>query len=258
MSAPVQGTSSQTVVGGLFQALRRHSQLSTSDERAIASLRPRVRVVPPVTDIVRQGDRCDVSIFVLKGTVARYHTLANGNRQYLSLHIPGDWPDLQALFLEMMDHSLTSLDEAEIASFTHEELKQLFIRAPDVGFAMWRQTLLDAAIFRAAITNNGARPHVERLAHLFCEHLVRTHAAGLSDGRSCSFPLNQLQVGQMLGMSLVSVNRALQTLRRERCAELRSGTLTSPSRSRLSKRAGFDDGYLHFDLCAAPMTPRRR
>jgi CRP-like cAMP-binding protein len=258
MSAAVQGTSSETVVGGLLQALRRHSQLSTSDERAIARLRPHVRVVPPVTDIVRQGDRCDVSIFVLKGTLARYHTLANGARQYLSLHIPGDWPDLQALFLEMMDHSLTSLDEAEIASFTHEELKKLFIQAPDVGFAMWRQTLLDAALFREAITNNGARPGVARVAHLFCEHLVRTRAAGLSDGRACSFPLTQLQVGQMLGMSLVSANRALQTLRRGRCAELRSGTLTILSWSRLSKRAGFDDDYLHFDLCAAPMIPRRR
>ena len=39
----------------------------------------------------------------------RSKTIVNGQRQILSLHIPGDIPDLQSLYLHRMDHDLISL-----------------------------------------------------------------------------------------------------------------------------------------------------
>ncbi len=49
-------------------------------------------------------------------------------------------------------------------------------------------------------------------------------------------------------MSLVSVNRAIQRLRKERCMQLRAGRLVVLDPQRLKARAGFDPGCLHLEL----------
>ena len=160
-------------VTALIGKLQQHSSLTVREARAFARLRPRVSEATRGTDLVRQGDKPDVSIFLIEGMLARYHTVAAGDRQYLSLHIAGDLPDLQSLFLTVMDHSLVALDQVKIASFRHEELCRLFEDEPQAGLALWRQTLMDAAMFREAITNVGIRGPVERMAHVFCEQFLR-------------------------------------------------------------------------------------
>jgi CRP-like cAMP-binding protein len=85
----------------------------------------------------------------------------------------GDMPDSQALFIDKMDHSVCAIGPALIASIPHKDLIAGFNRRPPVGFAIWRETLIDAAIFREAITNNSARTMPARMGHLFCELVYR-------------------------------------------------------------------------------------
>src|ERR1700744_6721962 len=112
--------------------------------------------------------------------LARYHLLPSGKRQYISYHMEGDMPDSQALFIEKMDHAVCAIGTAKVALIPHKQLLKLFEARPSVGFAIWRETLIDAAIFREAITNNSARPRPARMAHLFCEWFYRARASGLA------------------------------------------------------------------------------
>jgi CRP-like cAMP-binding protein len=233
----------------LVQTLSRHSSLSSGDKRAMGKLlHPRVSKVTRSADIVRQGDHPHVAVLVLSGMLARYNTTPGGDRQYLSLHIAGDLPDLQSLFLGIMDHSVCALDEAQIAAFPHSQVLSLLKRAPSAVLALWRQTLIDAAIFRQGITRNGARSAIVRVANLFCEQFTRARIVGAVSGWSCSFPLSQTQIGQVVGLSIATVNRATQTLRNENCAEVRGGRLRILNWRRLSQRAGFEPVYLHEDV----------
>lgn len=231
----------------LLAKVREHGTLTAADESAICAIRAQTKALAPGEDIVRQGDRPDVAVFVLAGMLARYHTLPSGDRQYLSFHIRGDLPDVQGLLLSILDHSLCAMDRAEIAVLPHDPLVDLCLRRPGVGFAFWRLTLVDAAIFRQAITNNGVRSHAVRLAHFFSEQYFRAREAGLVERDTCSLPLNQSELGQALGMSHISVNRTMQRLRKERLADLRSGRLAVLNWNALSRFAGFDPTYLHLD-----------
>jgi len=242
----------------LLAKMEQHGTLTAADEAAICALRAYKRSLAPGEDAVSQGERPDVAVFVIAGMLARYHTLPSGDRQYLSLHIKGDMPDVQSLLLTIMDHSLCALDQAEIAVLPHNQLIDLCLRRPGVGFAFWRLTLVDAAIFRQAITNNGARSHVVRLAHFFCEQYFRAKEAGLATDGSCSLPLNQSELGQALGMSHISVNRTMQKLRKERLADLRSGRLAVSNWAGLQRAAGFDPTYLHIDKISAVSQKRFR
>jgi CRP-like cAMP-binding protein len=143
-----------------------------------------------------------------------------------------------------MDHSVCAIDQVRIATIPHKDLIALFTMRPAVGFAVWRETLIDAAIFREAITNNSGRTALARLAHLLCEQYYRARVAGLAKPGACSLPLSQGQIGQALGISVVTANRTMQELRRTRCVELRDGVLQVRDWRRLRQVGEFDPAYL--------------
>jgi len=228
-----------------IKKLTEHSPLGAAEIAALRQLPDTTRSVDPGQDIVRQGDRPHVSVVVIEGTLARFHTLRGGGRQYLSLHIAGDMPDAQALFLERMDHSVCALDAAVIALVPHAAMLKLFEQKPALGFAIWRETLIDASIFREAITNNSARPLPTRLAHFFCEQFYRARVTGLTKSGSCSLPLTQTQIGETVGASLPSISRALQSLRATGFMDLRNGRLQISKWGALAEIDDFNPGYLH-------------
>jgi CRP-like cAMP-binding protein len=198
----------------LIRKLAEHSRLSPGDREAVESLNYAVRTLKSNEDLIRQGDDPSVSALVTSGVVARYHLLRNGKRQYLSYHLTGDMPDSQALFIEQMDHAVCAIGSACVALIPHKDLLAVFMRRPSVSFAIWRETLIDAAIFREAITNNSARTRTARMAHLFCELFYRATASGLAENGTFPAPITLVQLGETLGLSIATVNRTLHDLRK--------------------------------------------
>jgi CRP-like cAMP-binding protein len=229
----------------LIRKLKEHTALSSNEISALRSLPAHVRVIAAGEDIVRQGDNPNVSVVVLAGMVGRYHTLSSGRRQYLAFHITGDMPDAQALFIEQIDHAVCAIGQATIALIPHGKLLALFDRLPSTGFAIWRETLIDAAIFREVITNNGSRGITVRLAHFLCEQFYRAQAAGVAEGNSCALPLNQTQIAEALGSSLTTINRSMQSLRKKGWADFKAGRLLIRNWSRFAEFGDFNPAYLH-------------
>jgi len=229
----------------ILRKLQLHSDLGETEIAALRALPATERALVVHEDVVRQGDKPNVSAVVLEGMLGRYHTVASGRRQYLSFHIPGDMPDSQAMFIDVMDHALCAMSAARIALVPHASLRTLFKQCPPAGFAVWRETLVDAAIFRAAITNNSACAPRARLAHFFCEQYYRARAGGHAKQGACALPLTQIQLGETLGISLPSVSRALQQLRQTRAIEFERGRLEVRDWARLAAIGEFDPTYLH-------------
>ena len=229
----------------LLRKLQEHSTLDAEDIAALRLLPDTRKAFGAHEDIVRQGDKPDVSVVVLEGMLARYHMLRTGGRQYLSLHIAGDMPDAQTLFIDVMDHALCAMDDAVVALVPHTAFIKMFEARPAAGFAIWRETLIDAAIFREAITNNSARPLQTRLAHFFCEQYYRAQAAGLATSGSCNLPLTQTEIGETVGASLPSISRTLLGLRDTGYMDLRGGRLHMRDWNRMVELGDFNPSYLH-------------
>jgi CRP-like cAMP-binding protein len=108
-------------------------------------------------------------------------------------------------------------------------------------------TNIDAAIHREWTLSLGRRSALTRMAHLFCELYVRLNVAGLTEGDGYEFPLNQRELSECLGLTVVHVNRTLQELRRRGLVELGRGRLTIPDRDALEGVAEFDPAYLYLE-----------
>jgi CRP-like cAMP-binding protein len=229
----------------LVRKLKEHTRLSREDVDLLQSLPFTERILQPNEDLVSQGERPHNSALVTSGMVGRFHLRPGGRRQYISFHVAGDWPDLQSLFLDQMDHSVCATGAAQVALVSHEKILDLFESRPAIGLAFWRETLIDASIFRDAITNNSSRGVRARIAHFFCEQYYRAQAAGLSRDGSCYLPLSQVQIGETLGISVVTTNRGMQALRRTGVAEFRRGRLFVRNWRKLQALGEFDPRYLH-------------
>ena len=59
-------------------------------------------------------------------------------------------------------------------------------------------------------------------------------------------PLSQEDFSDILGISLVHMNKTLRALERDQILSFRKGVLRVLDRARLEMEAGFDDGYIQF------------
>jgi CRP-like cAMP-binding protein len=195
-------------------------------------------------DAVRDGDVPSESCLLIEGFMHRYKMLPDGRRQILAFHTPGDIPDLQSLHVSVMDHSLAATVASTVAFIRHDDIKALIRRSPTTGDLLWRDTLIDAAIFRAWMVGLGQRSARGHMAHLVCEVFTRLRAVGLTDGNACPLPLTQTELGEALGLSTVHVNRTLQELRAEGLLQFQKGRLQILDWRGLKEAAQFDPTYL--------------
>jgi CRP-like cAMP-binding protein len=234
----------QNVTGMLIRKLRIGTPLDHDDLAAIESLPITLADLAPDQAIVREGERPHQSCLLLSGFAYRAKTTCDGKRQILSLHIPGEIPDLQSLHLHVMDHDLVALSQATVGFIPHEALRLLITQRPQVAAALWRETLIDSSIFREWIVVSRS-PAARRVAHLVSELANRLQAIGLSADDSFELPMTQIDLADTLGLTPVHVNRVMQELRKAGLLDFRSQVFKLGDVQRLKELGDFDELYLH-------------
>jgi CRP-like cAMP-binding protein len=225
--------------------LRMHASLDSEDMAAIERL-PFTRVaLEPGAFVARDGEPAQRCCLVVEGFLFRAKVTEDGERQILSFHVPGDVPDLQSLHLHVSDHDLVSLDRSIVGFIAHDALHALTEARPRLAGALWRETLVDAALFRDWIVNVSRRPAPARMAHLLSELARRLKAVGRMEGNEVYLPLTQVHLADALGLTSVHVNRVLQELRRDGVLDLRDRKLRVSDPALLEALGDFDPLYLH-------------
>lgn len=231
----------------LLQALELRDTLTAAEREVILDAPSREMNFQAGQDIVEEDARPTESSLIVTGLAARYKVLAGGGRQFTALHVTGDFVDLQSLLLKKMDHAVLALAPTRVAKVQHSTLRQITVDFPHLARLLWLMTLVDGAIHREWILSMGRRHAPARLAHLVCELFMRLKAVGKVDGLSFPLPLTQTQMGDVLGVSAVHLNRTLQELRRGGMITWRGQTVTIKDWERLRTFAEFDPAYLSLE-----------
>jgi CRP-like cAMP-binding protein len=231
----------------LVRKLESIFKLSDDERQALQDLQMQVAIIKAGQDLVREGDQPSRSCLILNGFACTYKVTAQGKRQIVSFNIAGDIPDLQSLHLKVLDNSIGTLSACSVGFITHETLLAICTSYPRIKDALWRETLVDAAIFREWMTSLGQREAYNRIAHLLCELLVRLRAVGLVEDHACDLPVTQVELGDALGITAVHVNRVLQQMRTDKLIELKGSRLNIPDWELLKRVGEFDPTYLHLE-----------
>jgi CRP-like cAMP-binding protein len=221
--------------------------LTDGERQALENLPMQVTIIKENQDLVREGDRPSRSCLILSGFTCTYKVTGEGKRQIVTFSIAGDVPDLQSLHLKTLDISIATLTPCRIGFITHEDLWDLCMRHPRIAAAFWRETLIEGAIFREWVLNVGQREAYPRMAHVFCELLVRLRAVGLVEGYSCDLPITQGEFADALGVTNVHINRVIQEMRADGLIELKGERLNIPDWEKLKQAGDFEPTYLHLE-----------
>ncbi|QOR40941.1 Crp/Fnr family transcriptional regulator [Billgrantia diversa] len=230
----------------MIRKLESNFPLSDEEKQALKGLPVQITHLKADQHIVRTGDRPHHCCLVLEGFTCLFKLSYEGRRQIMALHIPGDMPDLQSLHLEYMDSSIAAISPCTVGFIQHEDLRNICERYPRLTAAFWRETLVDASIFREWLLNIGRRDAYSRMAHLLCELLIRLEAVGLvKDSNTLLMPLTHEELADTIGITAVHVSRTMQALRTQGLVETKKSQITILDWARLQEAGEFDPLYLH-------------
>jgi CRP-like cAMP-binding protein len=229
----------------LIRKLESFEELTHADCEALRALVPRVRQVPARTDLIQEGDVPGNVHLILDGYACRYKVLPDGQRQIIAFFVPGDFCDLTVFILDQMDHSIGTISPCKTVEIPRHAIEDITAHHPQVTRALMWCALVDEAVLREWLVNIGSRQADQRIAHLFCELLLRLEAVGRVTDNSYAFPFTQYDIADSMSLTSVHVNRTLQFLRALNLISLKRRVLTILDVEQLKAYCGFNPNYLH-------------
>jgi hypothetical protein len=160
----------------MLRKFERRATLDDADRQALLDLPHRLQTVEPASYILREGDRPDRACLILGGFAFRHKVTVEGARQIVSVHIPGDFVDLEAA----CSTSPTTMSRRSPAASWPSSARRDARSVPRPSRrSPWRcgiDTLIDGSVFREWVVNVGRRD--APLAHRPPALRVRAAAGG--------------------------------------------------------------------------------
>jgi len=232
----------------LVRKLQTRVPLDRSDVQAVLELPFTIHSYEAPAYLVREGttalQQCS---FIRTGFAIRQKLTVDGNRQIVGLCLPGDFVDLQHLFLNRADHNVQALTRLDAIDVDRAALQQLAQSRSNVGKALWIDSLIEASVHREWVLNIGRRDARQRIAHLLCEFVLRMRHAGLEQEASCEFPMTLEQLADAAGLTSVHVNRTLKALAGAGAIRRTKRSLTFTDWDQIRDIGDFSALYLHLE-----------
>jgi CRP-like cAMP-binding protein len=186
--------------------------------------------------------------YLISGWAARFRVLADGRRQIFQLVLPGDSlsPQLHVRDPAQTAVCLTMAHTVNGAAIGQAALDRKAF--PGIAAAIEMAAAHDRAMLMEQVVRLGRQTAFQRVANVFMELHYRCEPVGLVHADGFAFPLTQETLGDLLGLSVVHVNRTLQMMRHEGLITLVQGRLTLLNIPALSDAAEFKPprlGYIN-------------
>ena len=237
------------VVGGrgdntFLVRLRRLTRLGDSDLAALELACGPSQTLRSRTDLIRERDRPQRVHILHEGWACRYKLLPDGRRQIANLILPGDVCNPEQLHVAECCYGVATLTACTFADLPLGSLRGLAARHPAIGEAFAFLTAVDNGILTERTASLGRRSARERLAHLLCEVWWRLTLAGQVHDLRYVLPITQEEIGDVLGLTSVHVNRVLQRLRAEQIIGREGQAIVLHDWELLQRVAAFRATYL--------------
>ncbi|RFP91073.1 Crp/Fnr family transcriptional regulator [Rhodobacteraceae bacterium 63075] len=191
--------------------------------------------------IVWSGDRMEFVGSVVKGVGTLTQTMEDGRRQVVGLLLPSDFVGRPGR--ETATYDVVATTDTVMCCFRKKPFEEMMVRTPHIAQRLLQMTLdeLDAA--REWMLVLGRKTAREKIASLLSIVARRDATLNLHAGGPIEFelPLTREAMADYLGLTLETVSRQINALKREGVIELKGKRqVTVPDFDRLSEEAGDD------------------
>lgn len=212
----------------VWRRLNALKPLSSGQSNRIEALGDRVEAVLAGAPLPNDSGGQMRPMFILSGWACRQRLLPDGRRQIFGLMLPGDAVGFHLDASPLATASVVTLTKVALATGEPLFISVTTPQAHDKGANdasdfrdhMRRSAFLDEGLLLDHVVRLGRQTAYERTAHLFLELHWRSTLIGQADENSFNMPLTQEILADVLGLSIVHINRTLQQLRREGLIEM--------------------------------------
>lgn len=181
---------------------------------------------------------------LVSGVVASCPPASDGRLQIFALHVPGDFIDLPHIRHCSGQGAARALGEAKILDIPTDAILASAAAHPALAQALLALVGVEVATSRERLRTVAHCDARMRLAHLLCELALRMAAVLPGDVGAFALPMTQEQLGAVLGLTAIHINRTLRGLQDEGLITYSIGHVRVHDMTRLADVGGFDPAYL--------------
>jgi CRP-like cAMP-binding protein len=224
--------------------LRAHSALDEHDRQALMSLPARELSLSAHQPLARSGQASSYAWLVSDGLVGRVAQTDDGLRQIQELFVPGDIADLGTMMMPTRRCAIEAITRSRMVGVPHAALRELSDARPAIALAFSREILRSQDILLQWMLNVGRRDARARVIHLICEMAVRYRVVSHGGQAEFHLPMTQEQLGDVLALTPVHINRTLKTLREDGLVTMVRQRVTIHDWPTMARAGEFDPSYL--------------
>ena len=221
--------------------------LSDDDRRLLAALEEDTRSYPTNRSVLRRGDPFERLFVVKRGWLYSSTALADGQRQVMKIHYPGDIIGLDHVPFQTSLHDLDTCTDVELCPFPKDHLDTILVESPRLTALLFTFGMIEQAVLYDRLRVIGRMRARDRICHFLLSIQSRLRLTTEVDEDGFSMPLNQTVLGDALGLTNVSVSRALTALEGEGVLSRRPNRVQIHEHEALCQAVEFEDRFARLD-----------
>lgn len=236
----------------LADKLSRYVELSQAERVLLARLEEGERDYPRQTDIRRTGDAGDRLYAVKGGWLYSYADFADGRRQIVKVHTPGDIVGLADLAYDEATTSLRTCGPAHVCPFPKRYLTEVLGTSPRLSALLLTVALRDNVVLVDTLKAMGRMSAGERVAYFLLDMLARMRVLGGPEITAVDMPLSQTEIGDVIGLTNVYVSKTLGRLEEAGRIRREGNRIEIVAEAELINMIDFRDRYAALDTSWFP------
>ena len=193
--------------------------------------------------LFREGDTNQDLYIVQNGWLFNYIDTPDGRRQIINIYHPGDIIGFPDIALENRTTNLFAVEKGSLCPFPKEGMAPLFRDCPRLSALLLSIALREETILIDRLRVFSRSSARARVAYLFLELHARLAITTGSSSPDLYMPLNQQEIGDAVGLTNVSVSRAVKQLEEGGLVSTSSKQVGLVNRDALVELCDFHDRY---------------
>ncbi|MGB6231812.1 MAG: Crp/Fnr family transcriptional regulator [Litorimonas sp.] len=243
--APACGSDSSESgsVSCLVDKLSHYVDLAPDEVSALDRLHTKSRSFQKDEIVFSTADKNQDLYIVQQGWLYNFIDTPDGRRQIVNIYHPGDVIGFPDIALPERTTSLFAVEDGALCPFPKEGLGPVFEECPRLAALLLTIALREETILIDRLRIFSRMSARARVAYLFLELHARLSVGSSTPTTGMYMPLNQQEIGDSVGLTNVSVSRAVTAMEREGLLETSSRHVELLDRDALVELCDFKDRY---------------
>ena len=191
------------------------------------------------------GENC---IGVLDQGLAVAVSRCGGKARITRVYVPGDVIGLAELSSDFNGHEIRMQTDGAFCPFPRSEIGRLLRELPRLAALFLAIAGVEQMELRERLAAASTMSAEDRLTHFLLSMAVRLSVPGVGSGSRFHLPMTQGEIGQVIGSTDITVNRAMQALSRRGWIEVERPYIRLLARPQMENAVEFVNRHDTLDL----------